>query len=103
MKGYKSNKWIAITQQLPPVGKRVELLYGLPSVRGAFCGEWTSEGWLLQSGIWSIMSATNVTGKSKPTHWREIPLPRFVLREFQLSDTEYIKQHLQSPVIKDDM
>lgn len=76
----KSNKWIAITKQLPPIGKRVQLSYGLFGIYGAVFDGWISEGWLLKSGIWSIKRATNVKPDSKPSHWREIPFPQSVLR-----------------------
>jgi hypothetical protein len=76
----KSNKWIPISEQLPPICNRVQLSYVLFGIRSAVCDEWISEGWLLKSGIWSIKADTNVKPHSKPDHWREIPFPQSVLR-----------------------
>lgn len=62
--------WKEVERELPPPKIRVELSYGLFGTRAAVCDDWISEGWILESGSWSVVWKEGMPKFPKPTHWR---------------------------------
>jgi hypothetical protein len=48
----------------------VKLSYGLLRTGAAVCDDWVSEGWLLESGTWSVKLVEGMPKWPEPTHWK---------------------------------
>ena len=62
--------WIDVEQELPPPKTKVKLSYGLLRTGAAVCDDWVSEGWLLESGTWSVKLVEGMPKWPEPTHWK---------------------------------
>lgn len=62
--------WKDINKELPPPNTKVKLSYGMFGVRGAVVDDWVSEGWILESGIWSVKWYEGMPKFPTPTHWK---------------------------------
>lgn len=62
--------WIDISKELPPPKVKVKLSYGLVGIRGPVCDDWVSEGWILDSGTWSVKWKEGMPKYPNPTHWK---------------------------------
>ena len=64
--------WIDINKELPEIGKKVRLSYGLGGTRAAVCDDWVSEGWITKGGNWSVKYKEGMPKYPVPTHWQTI-------------------------------
>jgi hypothetical protein len=64
--------WKDVNKELPPPKVKVKLSYGLVGIKGAVCDEWVSEGWIHESGTWSVKRANNMPKYARPSHWKHL-------------------------------
>jgi hypothetical protein len=64
--------WIKVSDEMPKPWEKVKLGYQRTGAGGCVPTNWNSDGWITNSGHWSIRKVKHVHLDSIPTHWRHI-------------------------------